>query len=138
MTLKTKGWQNRLVDYLSSIGPRPFEFGKFDCGVMAGRAVGAMTGHNPYAVLEGKYRTLAGGFRLAKKLGVASHVEYMMRNYPKLPSPLHCLPGDLVAVPAQNWSGETLGIVQGALIYVPAAIGITTVPLEMATSACRI
>lgn len=90
---------------------RPFRWGKADCGHLALAHVEAM-GHRPDVTLR-HYRDALGAARALKDLGVDRLPALLDRLdcLQKLPAPAFALPGDLVALPADDGEGGGLGAI---------------------------
>lgn len=128
MTARLIGWQSRLTAWLATVSRTPFAPGQHDCALFAAGAIEAMTGCDLAADWRGRYRTLRGGVRVLRKAGYADHIALARSHFPLTTSPR---PGDLAVI--QTPEGLALGVVQGAMIYAPAAIGWGLVPRSAAT-----
>lgn len=127
-------WQKRLTAYLSKVREHPFKYGLWDCALFAAGSVHAMTGTDPMRGFRG-YRSLAEGLRHARSRGVEDHVAGAAAQFEEIPAAM-AAPGDIAVVPVEG--GLSLGIVQGAQIYVVTASGLGLVPLEHAQRAFRV
>lgn len=95
-----------------------------------------MTGEDFGADYRGRYRTLAGGYRLLKKRGFANHADLAASIFEEV-HPSHALVGDLAAVDGDG--GVALGVVQGEVVLVLTPEGrIGPVPLLSARRAFRV
>jgi hypothetical protein len=130
--MRRADWQNRLTDYLRERHRLPFEYGKWDCALFAAGAVKAMTGKDPMRGLRG-YKSLTAGLRKAKAKGHADHVAAVAAMFAEVP-PSMAAPGDIAIVDG----GKSIGIVQGASIYVITESGLGLVPLTAAERAFRV
>ncbi len=81
------------------------------------------------------YRTLAAGLKNADAEGFPDHVAAVARMFEGCP-PSFAQAGDIAVVPGETL--PSLGIVQGAKIYVIRPHGIGTVSLETAMRAFRV
>ena len=122
-------WRTRLVAYLSASVRLPFEDGKHDCALFLAGGVLAMTGQDFAAPYRGRYTTIAGGIRILRKDGYDDHVD-LARAHLAQKSPAFANEGDGAVV--QTEDGPSLGIVQGAQVYVLAPSGMVLVPLSLA------
>lgn len=125
---RQKGWQGRLAAFLASVARTPFSPGTHDCALFAAGAVEALTGVDLAADWRGRYHTLRGGVRVLRRAGYADHIALARSHFPATTTPR---PGDLAVVSTPD--GPALGVVQGLMIYAPAAIGWALVPLDAAT-----
>lgn len=84
---------------------RPFRWGKADCGRLAQSHVEAM-GHRVDVKLR-HYRDALGAARALAELGVKRLPEFIdtIPTLQRLPAPAFALPGDLVALPAEDSLG---------------------------------
>lgn len=130
---KTKGWQKRLIAYLSECAKSPFRPGKLDCALFFARGVQAETGVDIYSGWP-EYKTLKEGLSNMQARGFKDHAEYVASLYPEWESPLMGQQGDCAVVEDMNGS-PALGIIQGANIYVMGLKGIGLVPLTYAKRA---
>lgn len=62
-------WEQRLADFVAGNADRPFEWGAWDCILMACAAVEAMTGVDPAAEYRGRYSDAKGAARALRELG---------------------------------------------------------------------
>lgn len=129
-------WRTALADYVQRSAGRPFVPGDHDCALFAAGAVAAMTGEDFGADYRGRYKTLAGGYRLLKKRGFDNHADLAASIFEEI-HPSHAMVGDLAAINGDG--GISLGVVQGEGVYVLSPEGrIGTVPLLSATRAFRV
>lgn len=129
-------WRTALADYLQRVSSRPFVPGEHDCALFAAGGVEAMTSEDFGAGYRGRYKTLAGGYRLLKKRGFESHADLAASIFEEI-HPSHAMVGDIAAVNGDG--GIALGIVQGEGVYVLSPEGrIDTVPLLNAIRAFRV
>lgn len=127
-------WRPRLLDYVRSVARAGFRPGRHDCALFAAGAVKAMTDVDLAADWPA-YGTLAEGQRHLAARGYADHVAVAAAFFDEVP-PLFAQVGDIAVV-----EGEidlSLGIVQGAAIYLLARGGLTAVPLTQAQRAFRV
>ncbi len=85
---------------------RPFSWGKADCWMLAAAHLKAM-GHGKVLPKVRHYRELTGAVRALREHGVRRVPDYLdtIPTITRLPSPAFALPGDLVALPAEDSLG---------------------------------
>jgi hypothetical protein len=127
---KLPGWQKRLTDFLRDNHARPFQPGRWDCAIWAAGAVEAMTGEDFLRGFRG-YRTIAEGKRKLQAKGFADHVAYVAAFLPEVP-PAFAQPGDVAVI-----GDQSLGIVQGAQVYVFGVNGFGMAPFTVIGRAFR-
>ena len=128
---KLPGWRKRLTDFLREHHARPFAPGRWDCAIWAAGAVEAMTGEDHLRGFRG-YRTIAEGKRKLQAKGFDDHVAYVASLLPEVP-PAFAQPGDVAVL-----AGQSLGIVQGANVYVFGVNGFGTLPFTVIERAFRV
>jgi hypothetical protein len=84
----------------------PFRWGKADCGSLAAAHLKAM-GHGSALPTIRHYRDMLGATRALRELGAERLPEYLdkIAGVNRLPSPAFAMPGDLVALPAEDGLG---------------------------------
>lgn len=128
-------WRSALVAWLHDVRKTPFDQSNHDCALFAAGAVNAMTGMDFAAAYRGRYTTTRGGLRVLRRDGFADHVALAAAHLPACP--LSALrEGDLVVIPAPV--GRALGVVQGAMAYVPGLHGTGLMPVSAAQSAFQV
>lgn len=138
MSLKQRGWEGRLITYLSMNATAPFRPGEMDCGLFFGGAVKVMTGIDYLEPFKGMYRTIEDGQAIVQSMGFADHVEYACSLFPVIENPLFAQRGDGAVVNDIN-GNPALGVVQGPNIYVVTVQdGLSLVPLSSAIKALRV
>lgn len=125
MTRRTD-WHQRLCTFLAETADRPFAPGRHDCALFAAGAVKAVTGRDPARGWRG-YRTVARGQVRLRQAGFEDHVALARSLFPQTAQPM---PGDLAVIETPD--GPALGVVQGTMIYAPAAKGWALVPRGLA------
>lgn len=120
-------WRARLSQWLATIARVDFSYGRHDCALFAAGAVEALTGRDLAADFRGRYATHVGGIRSLRRLGHADHIALARSYFPSTSCPRA---GDLAVIETPD--GPALGVVQGAMIYAPAAIGWGLVPRDAA------
>lgn len=136
MSMKQKGWERALINYIGSKARASFKPGTLDCGLFFADAVLAMTGVDIAPKLRGKYRTIKAAYKILNGMGFANHVEYVASLYEEVP-PLMAQRGD--GAVGLDVDGEpALGIVQGEMCYFMTLQGLTLVPITQITRAFRI
>ena len=128
---KLPGWRNRLTAFLRDNHARPVAPGRWDCAIWAAGAVEAMTGEDHLRGFRG-YRSIAEGKRRLQARGFADHVAYVAAHMPEVP-PAFAQPGDVAVL-----AGQSLGIVQGAQVYVFGVNGFGTLPVTVIERAFRV
>lgn len=129
-------WRTALADYLGSCVGRPFQPGQHDCALFAAGAVQAMTGEDFGSDYRGRYKTLAGGYRILKRLGFDNHADLAASIFEEI-HPSQAMVGDVAVVVEDG--NVALGIVQGEAVYVLHTTGrIGTVSLLGASRAFRV
>ena len=132
---KTPDWRSRLMVWLHAVRHAPFAEGSHDCALFAAGAVEAMTGTDFAAPYRGRYTTTRGGIRVLRRAGFADHIALAAAHLPDCPLPDLC-EGDLVALPSPQ--GLALGVVQGAMAYVPGLRGTALLSISDAQRAFRV
>jgi hypothetical protein len=127
---KLPGWRNRLTGFLRENHRRPFQPGRWDCAIWAAGAVEAMTGEDHLRGFRG-YRSISEGKRKLEARGFADHVAYVAAHLPEVP-PAFAQPGDVAVL-----AGQSLGIVQGAQVYVFGVNGFGMAPFPLIERAFR-
>ena len=127
-------WNARLIAYVTRVAPLPFQWGKLDCALFASGGVAAMTGVDLSEGLRG-YKTLKGGLKIVRKAGFEDHVDVFAKSLPPCPV-LMAGPGDLAIISDEQ--GQSVGIVQGMMIYVMGPNGMGLRPLPDAERAFRV
>ena len=128
-------WKVHLAQYLGEIARAPFEPGVNDCALFAAGAVAAMTGLDLAADWRGKYRTLQEGLALLAAAGHADHTALAAKHFDEI-EPVFGAPGDIAVVDGPE--GATLGIFQGAGIYVLTTARLGVLPMAFAVRAFRV
>lgn len=127
-------WQTRLIAYLSSVAARPFEPGHHDCMLFVAGCIEAMTGTDLAKGFRG-YRSLAEGQRLLVRRGYRDHVDLVASLLEECPVPL-ARRGDVAVL--EEGPARSVGLVQGARVYVLGERGIGTCDLLSASRAFRV
>lgn len=128
---KRTGWQAPFVAFMRENRRRPFEPGKWDCAVWAAGAVEIMTGEDHLRGFRG-YRTIAEGKRFLQAKGFEDHVAYVASVLPEI-WPSRAQVGDLAVI-----DGQSLGIVQGAQVYMFGVNGFGMAPFDIIGRAFRV
>ena len=130
MAYRLSDWRERLHDFLSENARTPFQPGFFDCSLMTGSALSAMSGTDPAAPYRGNYSTIEEGLALLQADGFDDHVAFASSLFPEIPV-LSATEGDVAVVRQGNLTG--LGIVLGSTIAVASGAGIVQLPLTAAS-----
>lgn len=102
-------WESDFGNWLESVRRRPFEWGKFDCALMAAECAEVITGTHPEPDLVGAYYTPWGAFKILHgEDGLSAMCD---KHYKRVPVPL-AWRGDIVL--GQFNRKETLMINTGA------------------------
>ncbi len=127
---KLPGWQARLTDFLRAHHRRPFAPGRWDCAIWTAGAVEAMTGCGSPARVpglqdhRGRPTQAAGeGLRRPRRLCRLAPAGGAAGLRP---------PGDVAVI-----EGQSLGIVQGAQVYVFGVNGFGMAPFTVIQRAFR-
>ena len=128
-------WKVQLAQYLGDVARAPFEPGVNDCALFAAGAVAAITGLDLAAEWRGKYRSLEEGLALLAAAGHANHTALAALHFAEI-DPVFAAPGDIAVVEGPH--GETLGIFQGAGIYVLTTERLGVLPMPFANRAFRV
>lgn len=110
--MRIDGWDDRLLAVIERHGAASYVPGVTDCFMLAMDAAEALTGKRPYAV---NYSTDAGALRALRKRSFSSLREAIAAAYPERPAG-HWQRGDIAVVAAPTSTGDTLGLVYGAVI----------------------
>lgn len=73
VSLKTEGWEARLMAAVQSGFDRPFEWSVHDCATFAFGVRAALTGQDATPAWVGHYTSLTGGLRLMHQFGWANY-----------------------------------------------------------------
>ncbi len=128
-------WKVHLVQYLGDISRAPFEPGVNDCALFAAGAVAAMTGLDLAADWRGKYQTLEEGLALLAAAGFADHTALAAAHFAEI-DPVFGAAGDIAVVDGAG--GASLGVFQGAGIYVLTPTQLGVLPMSFAIRAFRV
>jgi hypothetical protein len=128
---KTPGWQGRLVGFLRAHHARPFEPGKWDCAIWAANAVKTMTGEDLMRGFGG-YQSVREGKKRLQAAGYNDHVAYAAAWFPEI-LPSFAQAGDLAVI-----GKDSLGIVQGHMVYCFGLNGFGVLPFDQIARAFRI
>lgn len=135
MSLRYPDWRARLTAWLHSVRHRPFAEGTHDCALFAAGAIQAMTGTDFAAPYRGKYSTTRGGIRVLRRAGFADHIALAAAHLPPCALPDVC-EGDVVVI--ESTHGPALGVVQGAMVYVPGVRGTSLLSISEAQRAFKV
>ncbi|MFC5423051.1 DUF6950 family protein [Bosea eneae] len=110
--MRIDGWDDRLLAVIERHGAAAYAPGVTDCFMLAMDAAEALTGSRPYAV---GYKSDAGAMRTLRKRGFSSLREAIAAVYPERPAG-HWQRGDIAILAAPTATGDTLGLVYGAVV----------------------
>ncbi|MBL4751451.1 MAG: hypothetical protein JKX71_12875 [Amylibacter sp.] len=130
--IRKPDWQACLAQYTSDQSRRPFVYGASDCALFAAGAVEAMTGTDTASDWRGRYTTLKGGLRVLRQSGHNDHIAAAASFMPDANRPRV---GDIAVVATED--GSSLGVIQGAWVYVRTMGGIGLVPVSEITRVLR-
>lgn len=100
-------WESRLGQFIADNRDRQFEWGNFDCILMACAAVEAMTGSDAAKAYRGQYSDRAGSAKALRDLGEGTLLKTVDAVFARKP-PAFAQRGDLV------WFAGSVGICIGA------------------------
>ncbi|MBC2731386.1 hypothetical protein [Thiobacillus sp.] len=132
---RVETWPQVLAEFLAD-ADRPFEWGTWDCGLMAANCVQAMTGVDIAAEFRGRYKTAKGARRVMR----GAMGEMMTRvaatyGMPEIDIRL-AQRGDMVMI--ETPLGEALGICTGPTVACTGPDGLVFRPMSRALRAWRI
>lgn len=125
MIKRQPDWPTKVGLFFAQNAARPFEWGSWDCALMAADTMQEMTGHDFAAPLRGKYHTAAGAMALIKPEGDLIGLVTTLMGQP-MDNPLMAQRGDLAVV--NNEGRQAAGIVWGAGVVAAGQHGLVTVP----------
>lgn len=112
-----------------------FRWGKHDCAIFGADCVKAQGGPDLARGYRGKYSTMMGGIKRARKNGYNSHVDIFEKNLNEIPVAFACT-GDIAIIDTAD--GPAIGVVDGANIFaMRETVGLTVVPLNKAIKTLR-
>lgn len=116
---------------------RPFAWSIHDCATFAFDVTGALVGRDPAAAWRGRYRSLASGLRVMKRLGHADFAAIpAAQGWPVVPVPAAGR-GDLALLGADGL--PAFGVCLGArIVTVTESGGVHFVPLSAARLVWRV
>ncbi|EKF17060.1 DUF6950 family protein [Nitratireductor pacificus] len=131
-------WRPALAAYFDSVKDREFAWGTHDCALFSAGGVEAMTGIDFAAGYRGRYSSLAGGLRLLRAEGFATHADLAAKHFAEI-HPSQAQVGDIAAIRADDAGLYALGLVQGArILFLSVEGGIGSSDLLSAERAFRI
>jgi hypothetical protein len=131
---RKEGWEAALFNEVAAARHRAFEWSVFDCATWAFDVRYALTGIDTAVTWRGKYRNLAGGLRVLKRLG---HKGYADLADAKIGPRVHVLSaqrGDIVLV----GNPDAFGVCLGGTVATVAEGGLVIVPRSSVTVAWRV
>ena len=129
-------WQSRLFKPIADHEQVPFEYGRHDCAIWAGKIVQAITGEDFYSSYVGKYKTLKGGFRHFKKsTNFPSHIHYILANFDKVPVSMGRV-GDLALI--ETPEGPAVAVMAGQFVIALNQYGLVRIDLDQAKAIFRV
>lgn len=133
--VRLPAWRSALTNWLHAVRLTPFCQANHDCALFAAGAVHAMTGVDFAAPFRGRYTTTRGGLRLLRRAGFGDHIALAAAHLPAC-GLFDIREGDLVVIGSP--AGPALGVVQGALAFVPGARGTSLVSISGALGAFKV
>lgn len=127
--MRIDGWDDRLLAVIERHGAAAYVPGVSDCWTMAMDAAEAVTGKRPYA--DVRYSTDVGALRAMRRRGFSSLSEAVAAVY-SARSPGHWQRGDIAVVAAPTSTGDTLGLVYGAVVLCRRGHELQHLPLSAA------
>lgn len=104
--MRLPDWEERLADFIAAGQTRAFEWGAWDCVLMATACAAAITGEDKAAAFRGAYTTRRGAARILRTLGQGTLLRTVNHNFaPK--SPAYARRGDLI------WHRGAVGVCIG-------------------------
>lgn len=104
--MRRPDWEARLSAFIIENRDRPFEWGQWDCILMACAAVYAMTGDDAAAKYRGQYSDAAGAAKALRELGQGTLLKTVDAEFQRRPIGM-ARRGDLV------WFSGSVGICAG-------------------------
>lgn len=137
--MRVDGWERVLAEAVDEARGRAFAWSVFDCMTWAFDVRMRLTGIDAARQWRGKYKTLAGGLRLLKRLGHDSFADLLTAECgPSVPA-LMARRGDLVLVARVDAPDVAAGVCVGAQVAtVTEGAGLVFVPLSLAVAAWRV
>ena len=137
--MRLPNWRRRLKDFIDRVRKTPLDYEHFDCGpAWAGELVRELTGEDPAAPFRGRYKSRAGALRVMRATGHADLASLVSTLLPAWEHASQARVGDLVAVPTPGPFGYSLGICNGATIFVLRDDGVGVMDLLAASHAWRV
>lgn len=139
---RVEGWEGRLARFFEQGRSRRFEWGSWDCLLMASSAVMEVTGMDPAAPFRGLYSTRAEAFRRLRAFAGGGLIEAAEKiagelGFPETVATL-AQRGDIVL--AETQLGDALGAVgmDGRFALFAAPEGMTALPVSLCRKAWRL
>lgn len=128
--MRIDGWDAGLLAVIERHQAGTYVPGSTDCFMLAMDAAQALTGVRPYPKV--RYATDAGALKVMKRHGFASLREAVAALFAERPAG-HWQRGDIAVLPAPTQTGDTLGLVYGAVILCRQGHELRQLPLSAAT-----
>jgi len=132
--IKYPNWQARLCQYIHLVAARPVRPCLHDCAKFGAGAIQAQTGVD-LSERWGSYQTLDQGLEMLKEHGYVDHIALVADLLPEV-APLSGRVGDIAVLDGEI--DQSIGVVQGASIYVVGLRGLTLVSLTQAKRVFRV
>ena len=129
------GWEERLALMVEVARHTPFAWGRHDCALFAADVVERITGVDLAASYRGCYRSAEGAARALRRQGHGGLADAVAAALPEI-QVARARRGDVVVVTAQG--RPALGICLGAQAACAGPLGLTLLPMAVATRAWRV
>lgn len=126
--MRKSGWEDELLAVIGRHQAAAYEPGVTDCFMLAMDAAEALTGARPY---RPRYATDLGALRALRRHGFVTLGEAIAAAFPPRPAG-HWQRGDIAVVGAETKTGDTLGLVYGAIILCRQGHELKQLPLAAA------
>lgn len=138
---KLPDYRSRLFAAIDKYENKKFKYGTNDCVLFGGDVVEALTGTNPVAGMHGKYRSLRGGMRVAKSMGLTSAPEWLAQNCTPVEIPFAAV-GDIALIQASSvdeaFKGLAVAVVGSGFLIAVGMNGLVRLPMTAAVSVYRV
>lgn len=116
-----------LYEYLDSCKDKQFEFGQFDCLLFAQGWDVALNGSSKLESIASVYSNEKTAIRELRKIPLLNRVESVLGSRKQ---DLAIARGDIAIVDVASPLGPSLGICDGAVVWVPCNVGLTNIKLD--------
>jgi len=122
--MRFSNWKHLQVEYLRGCAARALRYGRYDCALMAGGAVLAMTGRDNFSQF-GPYKGRREADALMRRHGGLEAIARLA--WGAMQPPACARDGDMVIATLKR--GDTLGICTGTACAFPASTGVLYLPI---------